>query len=211
MEFKDKLRKLRIEKNISQYKLAIELNISRSVIAKWETGLVYPNEENMKLLIEYFGVDENYFELDHKVPEVLVNKNKKIYLQRRLIVGLSCILLIFLILGVVLACMYYPRPYSYYIDEDLKDVKSVEITYFDQIYILDKPESILFVNELLDIEVVPTYQKRKVETTYYIYIIFEDNVYNINGYHLISNTHKADFSVKSNDLFELVGEYIDIN
>ena len=104
--------------------------------------------------------------------------------------------------------MYYPRSYSSYIREELEDVKSVELTYYDQKYILDKTQSILFVNELLDIEVVPTYQKRKVTTTYYIYIIFEDNVYNINGYHLRSNTNKVDFNVNSSELFDLVQKYI---
>ena len=208
MEFKDKLKKLRTDKNISQYKLALELNISRSVIGKWETGLAYPNEDNMRLLIEYFDVDENYFESNYKVPKVLVDKNKQIYKQRRLIIGLSCVLLFFLIVGVILTCMYYPRSYSSYIREELEDVKSVELTYYDQKYILDKTQSILFVNELLDIEVVPTYQKRKVETIYYIYIIFEDNVYNINGYHLRSNTNKVDFNVNSSELFDLVQKYI---
>lgn len=38
MLFKDKLKELRRERGISQYDLEEDLNISRSVIVKWETG-----------------------------------------------------------------------------------------------------------------------------------------------------------------------------
>ena len=51
MLFQDKLKELRKNKNISQYDLAKELNISRSVIAKWETGRSLPSDESLDLLI----------------------------------------------------------------------------------------------------------------------------------------------------------------
>lgn len=38
MEFKDKLKKLRTEKGISQQALADAIHISRSAVAKWENG-----------------------------------------------------------------------------------------------------------------------------------------------------------------------------
>lgn len=56
MLFQDTLKELRKKKNISQYDLAESLNISRSVVAKWETGLTLPNEENVSLLMKYFNV-----------------------------------------------------------------------------------------------------------------------------------------------------------
>ena len=58
MLFQDTLKELRKNKGISQYDLAEALNISRSVVAKWETGLTLPNEENVKLLMEYFNVSK---------------------------------------------------------------------------------------------------------------------------------------------------------
>ena len=39
MEFCDKLKELRAEKGISQTKLAADIHISRSAVAKWENGI----------------------------------------------------------------------------------------------------------------------------------------------------------------------------
>ena len=39
MEFCDKLKELRTEKGISQTKLAADIHISRSAVAKWENGV----------------------------------------------------------------------------------------------------------------------------------------------------------------------------
>lgn len=78
MEFSIKLRELRQEKGISQAKLAVDIHISRSAVAKWENGLGLPNDESLKLLAHYFGV-----RIDELIPnktneEILVSKNKTI-------------------------------------------------------------------------------------------------------------------------------------
>lgn len=77
MEFKDKLKKLRTDRGISQQALADAIFVSRSAVAKWENGLGYPNEESLTALQKYFGVDGDYFIT--KEPEtVIVEKNRKI-------------------------------------------------------------------------------------------------------------------------------------
>ena len=58
MNFADKLKELRQEKGISQAKLAEDIFISRSAIAKWENGLGIPNEDSLKLLAEYFDTKD---------------------------------------------------------------------------------------------------------------------------------------------------------
>ena len=47
MEFCDKLKELRAEKGVSQTKLAADIHISRSAVAKWENGLGLPNDESL--------------------------------------------------------------------------------------------------------------------------------------------------------------------
>ena len=59
MLFQVRLKELRKTKGISQYDLADALNVSRSVIAKWETGLTLPNDENLKILSDFFGVSRS--------------------------------------------------------------------------------------------------------------------------------------------------------
>lgn len=64
MEFPDKLKQLRKSRGLSQQALADEIHISRSAIAKWENGLGIPSADGLDALINYFGVDPDYFVTD---------------------------------------------------------------------------------------------------------------------------------------------------
>ncbi len=60
MEFKDRLKALRQQKGLSQEALAKEIYVSRSAIAKWESGLGIPNDSNIKELCKCFQVEEEW-------------------------------------------------------------------------------------------------------------------------------------------------------
>ncbi|MDE6660508.1 MAG: helix-turn-helix domain-containing protein, partial [Anaeroplasmataceae bacterium] len=68
MEFKEKIKKLRIDKGLSQEALASELLTSRSTIAKWESGIRIPTRQSLELISQFFNVpieellDENEFQ-----------------------------------------------------------------------------------------------------------------------------------------------------
>lgn len=102
MEFKDKLKKIRTEKGISQQTLADAIFVSRSAVAKWENGLGYPNEESYKALLQYFGVDRTYFETE-EVEEVIVEKNKYISVLKAALGTIAMILLLIVSLVLPLA------------------------------------------------------------------------------------------------------------
>lgn len=89
MEFSTRLKQLRAEKGVSQAKLATDIHISRSAVAKWENGLGLPNNESLKLLCEYFGVSIDELLPDKPTAETIVSKNKTIDQQWKVIVGLS--------------------------------------------------------------------------------------------------------------------------
>lgn len=59
-EFKDIIKKLRTEKNMSQAELASELNISNSSVAMWEIGKRYPSKELYEQIADLFNVDIDY-------------------------------------------------------------------------------------------------------------------------------------------------------
>ena len=88
MEFSEKLKELRMQKGISQTKLAEDIHISRSAVAKWENGLGLPNDESLKMLAEYFNVNIAEFIPDKSSAEKLVSKNKTIAQQKNAIIGL---------------------------------------------------------------------------------------------------------------------------
>lgn len=89
MEFCDKLKELRAEKGVSQTKLAADIHISRSAVAKWENGLGLLNDESLKLLSEYFGVSIEDLLPDKPTAETIVSKNKTIEQQKKVILGFS--------------------------------------------------------------------------------------------------------------------------
>lgn len=89
MDFSTRLKQLRAEKGVSQAKLATDIHISRSAVAKWENGLGQPNDESLKLLCEYFGVSIDELLPDKPAAETIVSKNKAIDQQWKVIIGLS--------------------------------------------------------------------------------------------------------------------------
>lgn len=54
------LRDLRTRLDISQQKLAEQLNVSRSTIAMWENGGSQPDNDKLLILAEYFNVSVDY-------------------------------------------------------------------------------------------------------------------------------------------------------
>ncbi|MGN0379785.1 MAG: helix-turn-helix domain-containing protein [Butyrivibrio sp.] len=99
MEFKDKLKRLRKEKGISQQKLSEAVYVSRSAVAKWENGLGFPCKESLDELSDYFGVTDDFWVTEE--PEtVIVEKNKSI--SRLRIIIMACIIATVLAVGVLL-------------------------------------------------------------------------------------------------------------
>lgn len=74
--FCDKLKELRKEKNLTQEELAKKVFISRSLIAKYETGVSYPNKENLEKLALFFNVEINdLIDTNETTLEVINSKN----------------------------------------------------------------------------------------------------------------------------------------
>jgi transcriptional regulator with XRE-family HTH domain len=98
MDFKDKLRDLRIESGLSQQALADIVHVSRSAIAKYENGGGKPSEETLKLIADYFKVDISY-----------LNDDEKIKKTKRPIVGFIITLVcgVIFVIATVIASIFY--------------------------------------------------------------------------------------------------------
>ena len=94
MDFSDRLKELRRLKGVSQEKLAQDINISRSSVAKWENGLGMPTDESLKMLADYFGVTVAY--LANGQQQTIKRSSKKLTLISIVLavvfVGLVCVL-----------------------------------------------------------------------------------------------------------------------
>lgn len=60
MKFKDRLRELRIEKNISQQQLGNVVNVSKMAVSHWESGHSEPSIEQLIVISDYFEVTVDY-------------------------------------------------------------------------------------------------------------------------------------------------------
>ena len=98
MSFAEKLKELRKEKGISQAKLAEEIFVSRSAVAKWENGLGLPNDDSLKLLAEYFEINESELLVNKENEQIIVSKNQTIEDQQKVIIGLIVVFGVSLIL-----------------------------------------------------------------------------------------------------------------
>ena len=100
----EKLRKLRIARQLSQEQLADKLQVSRQAISKWELGESIPDTENLILLSKFYGVSIDYLLLNElNISSELETKRSRsspifIFGMGGLIIGLT--------LSIVLWCTY---------------------------------------------------------------------------------------------------------
>lgn len=113
--FQDKLKNLRKEKDITQNELAKEIFVSRSLIAKFETGTVFPSREILERIALYFDVPIS--ELIEQDEATLVAVEAQDISKKINLVALITILIIaasYSIIGflpIIRGCRYvYPIP-----------------------------------------------------------------------------------------------------
>ena len=102
MQFKDKLKELRINAGLSQKQLADAIFISRSAVAKWENGLGLPSKVSYDALLDYFGITEESLPLN----EVDGRRVKTKRLFRRILVltgTISSLIIIFAVMICLIA------------------------------------------------------------------------------------------------------------
>ena len=58
--FKDRLKELRLERNMSQQELGKLVNMSKMAISHWESGHSEPSIGQLILMSDYFGVSVDY-------------------------------------------------------------------------------------------------------------------------------------------------------
>ena len=210
MEFKDKLKKIRQEHNLSQQALADAIFVSRSAVAKWENGLGYPNETSYKALIQYFQVDENYFKTE-EAENILIEKNKKIYVLHKILTVLGIFSSIFIsILLIMFARLVISENYGFtskmaagsFADNECIELEDYDIYW----YTITSPEELACIDGF-----------KPVKKTFYGYVVKEEDylyknvycdgklvaiLYSIKGENGYYNILKKTFKIISVETFE---------
>ncbi len=77
--FRDRLKTLRQQKDLTQDELAAELDISRSAISMYERGEREPDFETLEKIADYFNVDMNFLTgwsddpIDYNDPDLIAS------------------------------------------------------------------------------------------------------------------------------------------
>ncbi|WP_245393560.1 helix-turn-helix domain-containing protein [Staphylococcus coagulans] len=96
MRLAEQIKKLRIEKELTQEMLAIEMHTTRQTISKWEQGTIEPNIQMLNKLASFFNVSLDELVNGHEVgtrgtmgrlmwlknqsmPELFLHKNGGLY------------------------------------------------------------------------------------------------------------------------------------
>ena len=213
MLFQDKLKELRKEKGISQYDLADALNISRSVIAKWETGLTLPNEENVSLLMKYFNVTREELFKNEETETVIVKKNVSISKMKKVIVSLSTAIAILLIASVIIITSLMPKSLAKELDK-LGDFEDVKISLYcfttDETYYLDVNEKnihdeVLYKLNNIEYKLYPKYMLVEKWIGEYTIILEGDiTIYLNQGYMIVDGDNNAVKNYNPDSLYEIV-------
>ena len=213
MLFQDTLKELRKKKNISQYDLAEALNISRSVVAKWETGLTLPNEENVALLIEYFNVTREELFKHEETETELVKKNISISKMKKVIISLSIVIAILLISSIIIITSLMPKSLSKELDK-LGDFEDVKISLYcfttDETYHLDVSEKnihdeVLYKLNNIEYKLYPKYMLVEKWIGEYTIILEGDiTIYLNQGYMIVDGNNRAVKNYNPDSLYEIV-------
>ncbi len=106
MEFSKKLKKLRLERGLSQQRLADMIFVSRSAVAKWENGLGLPSEESYEALSTVFGVSKECF-MTEEPEQIIINKNRKV----KKLSGSMCAVAVLFAIMLIVYGLFHPVPY----------------------------------------------------------------------------------------------------
>lgn len=171
MLFQDKLKQLRKEKNVSQYDLANDLHISRSVVAKWETGLTLPSEESILLLMNYFNVSREELLSDKETEKIVISKNISISKMKKIIISLTSSLLIAIIALIIVASVGFRKEENVDNNPPIEEDKYTLVINNNEGYAFkpylkkvenDKNQECFFVNVNLDRkDIIHIYEKGK--------------------------------------------------
>lgn len=84
--FANRIRKLRMDKNLSLERLATELGINKSRIGMWENNGTVPRDDILIKLSKYFNVSIDYLLGNEKMEDKEPDSERLQYLDRKSVV-----------------------------------------------------------------------------------------------------------------------------
>lgn len=104
MEYNERIKQFRMQKNITQQQLAGEIGVSRQSVVRWENGFAVPSLYYAQKLATYFGVTVTYLMTgeEEKKPSDAVDRDSRI--KHKLTTVKFCIVQAAIVVGYALIC-----------------------------------------------------------------------------------------------------------
>lgn len=197
MEFKDKLKALRKEANMTQEALASKLFVTRQAITNWENGRSVPNYDVMISVSKIFNIDLN--ELIDSPKE----EEKKPQKKWKWIVALSCSSFIFLLaIATILIISNQTRECGYYI---VKEEEILDLNHFDTAdacVFVDEGDNVIRYGDMsFDWSIKSASIKLAYGEDYYLYKILKTNKrYKVELHTTFSEINEYEFTLKNKNI-----------
>lgn len=112
MSFREKIIKLRDERNLSQQELSDLLEVSRQTVSRWESGRSIPSSTQLTKICKAFNVNADFL-LDTDVP---VNAGKPKIKLNKVQITLLCVaaaVLLLSVIGLIVTIIYAVKDAAY--------------------------------------------------------------------------------------------------
>ena len=106
MKFNEKLKALRKEHDLTQVELADRLYVSRSLVARWEYGDIYPTIDNLNKISDFFNVPMSDLLNEDEKTEIIVHQvNLERKIRKVLRISLLTLIIVYSIVMPILYCL----------------------------------------------------------------------------------------------------------
>ena len=109
MQFHERLKEYRKKMRLTQVELAEKLYVSRSAVAKWESGLGLPSDDSLNEIAKLFGVNREELIADRETETIIVEKNGKLSRQKTYLIVLIVLASALLIAAAIILGVFLTR------------------------------------------------------------------------------------------------------
>ncbi len=145
MKTSERIKKIRIDNNMTQDEFAAKLGLTRVAISKWELGKSYPSIENLKTICSTFNVsfddlldDEKKNEIPNEQVEVHSSEAKKMPLRKKIDIGVFSGIGAILVTSVVLISVGLNKTFN-------KPSNEPVLSPVESIYVSEKPTRMTYL------------------------------------------------------------------
>ncbi len=132
MKFNAKLKLLRKDHNLTQVELAEKLYVSRSLVARWEFGDIYPTIDNLNKISSYFNIPIGELLCEDEKTEIIVRQaNLERKIKKVLRISLLTLVIVYSIVLPISYCLKIFSITAYDYSSNIANLKVIHYSVLD--------------------------------------------------------------------------------